>query len=133
MSQRVSPWIYPVWYCLRFLDLSGYFLSHVRKVFDYNLFKYFLRPFLFIFSFRDPYNLKVGAFNVVSEVSETVLISFPFTFKLIINIYVPFLYSAPQQLFPPFCLPAHLFVLLSQLFCCWFFLVYFSFQLLCCS
>ena len=27
------------------------------------------------------------------------------------------LFSAPRQLFPPFCLPAHLSVLLSQLFC----------------
>ena len=29
---------------LRFLNLGGYFLSHVREVFHYNLFKYFLRP-----------------------------------------------------------------------------------------
>ena len=28
-----------------------------------------------------------------------------------------FLYSAPWQLFLPFCLPAHLFILLPQLFC----------------
>ena len=31
---------------LHFLDLGGYFLSHVREVFDYNLFKYFLGSFL---------------------------------------------------------------------------------------
>ena len=31
---------------LRFLDLGGYFHSHVREVFDYNLFKYFLWSFL---------------------------------------------------------------------------------------
>ena len=42
-----------------------------------------------------------------------------------------FLYSAPQQLFPPFCLPAQLLTLLPQLFCYWFLLVYFPFQLLC--
>ena len=35
------------------------------EVFDYNLFKYFLRPFLFLFFFWDPYNLNAGAFNVV--------------------------------------------------------------------
>ena len=29
---------------LHFLDLSKRFLSHVREVFGYNLFKYFLRP-----------------------------------------------------------------------------------------
>ena len=31
---------------LPFLDLGGCFLSHVREVFDYNLFKYFSRSFL---------------------------------------------------------------------------------------
>ena len=47
MSQHVSPWVYPVWNSLSFLDLGGYFLSHVREIFVYNLFKYFLRSFLF--------------------------------------------------------------------------------------
>ena len=92
---------------LFFLDLGDYFFSHVREVFNYNLFKYFLRPFLFLFFFWDPYNLNVGAFSVILEVSEIVFNSF----------HSFFLYSAPQQLFPPFCLPAHLFILLPQLFC----------------
>ena len=35
------------------------------------------------------------------------------------------LYSALQKLFPPFYLPAHWFVLLLQIFCCWFLLEYF--------
>ena len=64
MSQRVSPLVYPVWDSLRFLDLIDYFLSHVREVFDYNLFKYFLRPSLFLFFSWDPYNSNVGAFNL---------------------------------------------------------------------
>ena len=38
-----------------FLYMGGYFLSHVNEVFDYNLFKYFLRSFLFLFFFWDPY------------------------------------------------------------------------------
>ena len=38
--------LYPVWDSLHFLDLGDYFLSHVREVFDYNLFKYFLSLFL---------------------------------------------------------------------------------------
>ena len=63
-----------------FLDLSECFLSHVREVFGCNIFKYFLRPFLFLFSFWDPYNMDVGALNIVSEVSEIVLISFSFFF-----------------------------------------------------
>ena len=99
----VSLWVYPVWYSLCFLDLIDYFLSHIREVFHYNLFKYFLRPFLFLFFFWDPYNSNVGVFNVVPEVSQF------FSFF--------FLYSAPWQLFPPFFLPAHLSVLLPQLFC----------------
>ena len=57
------------------LYFGYYFLSHVREVFDHNLFKYFLRPFVLLF-FWDPYNSNVGMFNIVSEVSETVLISF---------------------------------------------------------
>ena len=39
----------------------------------YNIFKYFLRPFVS----WDPYNADVGVFNVVPEVSETVLLSIP--------------------------------------------------------
>ena len=53
---------------LRFLDLGGYFLSHVREVFDYNLFKYFVGSFLSLFSFWDPYNVNVVMFNIVPEV-----------------------------------------------------------------
>ena len=52
---------------LSFLDLGDIFLSHIREVFDYSLFKYFLRLFLFLFN--------VGAFNVVPEVCENILIS----------------------------------------------------------
>ena len=39
---------------LHFLVLIDYFLSHVRNVFSYNLFKSFLRPFLFLFFFWTP-------------------------------------------------------------------------------
>ena len=79
MSWHVSPWIYPVWHSLCFLDLINYFLCHISEVFNYNLFKYFLSPFLFLFFFWDPYNWTVGAFNVVPEVSGTVLNSFLFS------------------------------------------------------
>ena len=37
-------WVYPVWNSC-FLDLGDRFLSQVRDVFSYYLFKYFLRPF----------------------------------------------------------------------------------------
>ena len=64
MSRCVSPRIYPAWGSLRSLDLADYFLSHVRQVFSYYLFKYFLRSFLSLFSFWGPYNANVYAFNV---------------------------------------------------------------------
>ena len=47
-------------------------------------------------------------------------------------LFILFLYSAPQQLFPPFYLPGHLSILLPQLFSYWFLLEYFQFQWLCC-
>ena len=51
---------------LCFLDLVDYFLSHVREVLSYYLFKYFLRSSLSLLFFRDHYN----ANDVVSEVSD---------------------------------------------------------------
>ena len=68
--------VYPVWDSLCLLDLIDYFLSHVGEIFNYNLFKNFLIPFLFLFFFWDPYNSNVGAFDIVPEVSETILSSF---------------------------------------------------------
>ena len=83
MSSSVSPWVYPVLGSLDFLDLSGYFLPHFRKVFNYYLLKYFLMAFLFVFFFWDSYDSNVGTFDIVPEVSEVVLISFnSFSFLL---------------------------------------------------
>ena len=59
MSWCVCPWNYPVWDSLCFLDLINSFLSHIGEVFNYNLFKYFLSPFLFLFLFWDHYNLNL--------------------------------------------------------------------------
>ena len=61
---------------LGFLGLGDYFLPHFREVFNYYLLKYFLMVFLFVFLFWDSYDLNVGVFNIVLEVSEIVLISF---------------------------------------------------------
>ena len=69
VSWCVPPWVYPSWESLCFLALVDYFLSHVREIFSYYLFKYFLRSFLSLFSFWGPYNVNVGTFNVDSEVS----------------------------------------------------------------
>ena len=76
MSWGVSPWVYPVWDSLGFLDLSDYFLPHFREVFNYYLLKYFLMAFLFVFLSWDSYDSNVGAFYIVPEVSEVVLTSF---------------------------------------------------------
>ena len=68
--------VYPVLDSLCFLDLIDYFLSQFEKIFDYHLFKKFFILFLFLFFLKYPYNMNVGAFNIVPEVSETILNSF---------------------------------------------------------
>ena len=55
---------YPVWDSVP-LGLNWLFLFDVREIFNYNLFKNFLIPFLFLFFFWDPYNLNVGAFDIL--------------------------------------------------------------------
>ena len=76
MSWGVSPWVYPVWDSLGFLDLGDYLLPHFREVFNYYILKDFLMVFLFAFFFCDSCDSNIGAFNIVTEVSEVVLISF---------------------------------------------------------
>ena len=61
---------------LCFLDVGDYFLSHIRNVFDCYLLNYFLTSFPSLLLFWDPYNSNVGLFNVVPEVSGTLLIFF---------------------------------------------------------
>ena len=51
MSWHISPSVYPVWDSLHLLNLIDYFLFHVGEIFNYNLFKNFLIPFLFFFFF----------------------------------------------------------------------------------
>ena len=88
---------------LRFWDLIDYFLSHIREVFNYNLFKYFLSLSLCPFFFWDPYNSNAVVFKVVLEVSETVLNSFhSFFFILFCSSY--FRYFIFQVTYPFFCL-----------------------------
>ena len=47
--------------------------------------EYFFCPFLFLFSFWHPYNTDVGAFNIVPEFSDTLLISFQSLFSLLFH------------------------------------------------
>ena len=103
VSWCVFPRVYPVWDSVCFLGLGDCFLSHVREVFNYNLFKYFLRPFLFLFFFWDPYNSNVGAFSVGALVSETVFnSSHSFFYILLCGSY--FHYFIFQVTYPFFCL-----------------------------
>ena len=99
MSWGVLPWVYPVWDSLGFLDLGDYFLPHFREVFNYYL-KYFLMVFLFVF-FWDSYDLNVGAFNIVPEVSEIVLISFNsfFFFPLCFIYFYHFIFYLTYHIF----------------------------------
>ena len=62
------------------LDLIDYFLFHVGEFFNYSLFKIFLIPFLVLFFFWDPYSSNICEFDIVPEVSETILSSFLFFF-----------------------------------------------------
>ena len=110
MSWGVSPWVFPVWNSLGFLDLGSYSLPHFRVVFNYDLLKYFLMAFLFVFFFWDCCDSNAGAFDIVPEVSEIVLISLIFFF----------LFSSLLHLFPIFYLPSHLSSLMPQFFYCWF-------------
>ena len=93
-----------------------FFLSHVREVFNYNLFKYFLWPFL-----SSPSESLIMWILVCLMLSQR---------SLTLSSFLFFLFSllCSWQWFQPFCLSSHLFILLPQLFCYWFLLVYFSFQ-----
>ena len=64
-----------VWDSLCLLDLIDYFPCHVGEIFNYNLLKIFLILFLFLFFFWALSNSNVGAFDIVPEVSETILSS----------------------------------------------------------
>ena len=85
MSWGVSPWVYTVSDSPGFLDLGDYFFPHFREVFNYYLLKYFLMVFLLVFFFWDSYDLNVGAFNIIPEVSEVVLISFNYFFSFLLS------------------------------------------------
>ena len=102
MSWGVSPWVYPVWDSLSFLDLGGYFLPYFREVFNYSLLKYFLMAFVSVFLFWDSYDSNVGAFNIVPEVYEVALISFNafFFFPLC---FINFHHSIFHLTYPIFC------------------------------
>ena len=61
-----------------FVPLGLYWLFPLpcQEIFNYNHLKNVLIYFLFLLYFWDTYNLNVGAFDIVPEVSETILSSY---------------------------------------------------------
>ena len=54
VSWHVCPWVYPVWDSV-LLELDSLFPFPCWGNFNYNLFKNFLLPFIFLFFFWNPY------------------------------------------------------------------------------
>ena len=67
LSWHVSPWVYPLWDSLHFLDLSGCFLSHGREIL----------ALIFSNIFSDPFSSPSGTLIMLMSVrlilSQTVL------------------------------------------------------------
>ena len=88
------------------LDLVDYFLFHVGEIFNYNLFKIFLIPFLFLFLFWDPI-IRMLVHVILSQRSlrpSSVL-------------FIVFTLFCSSEVISTFYLPAHRFILLLQVFC----------------
>ena len=79
-----SPWVYPVWDSLCFLNLSECFLFHIRECLVYNLFKYFLWPFISLFSSGTPIIQMFVGFIMYQRSLRNLLISFIFFFLLLL-------------------------------------------------
>ena len=54
VSQCGPPWVYPAWNSLYLRSLADYFLSDVREIFSYYLFKYLFSGRISLFSSRIP-------------------------------------------------------------------------------
>ena len=98
VSWCVSPWVYPVWDSLCLLDLIDYFLFHAGEIFNYNLFKNFLMPFLFLF-FWDFFG------SIIRML--VCLISSQRSLRLSSVLFILFTLFCSSEIIPPFYLPAH--------------------------
>ena len=110
-----------IWDSLSFMYLGGYFLSHVREIFNYSLLKFFSHILSLIFLFWDP----LIRMLVHLMFSQRSLRLSSFLFILFSLFYSASVIST--------ILSVHLSTLLTQLFCYWFPLAYFLFQSLWCS
>ena len=95
MSWGISPWVYPVWNSLGFLDLGGYFLPHFREVFSYCLPSNFLWPFFLSSSSGTPMVRMLGHFTLSQR-------------SLRLSSFLLILFSSLLHLFPPFYLLPHI-------------------------
>ena len=94
-----------LWVSWTWVNISFPILGKFSTIISSSIFSSSM-AFLFVFFFWDSYDLNVGAFNIVPEVSKVVLTSFNF-------------FSSLLHLFTSFYLPPHLSYLLPQLFYCW--------------
>ena len=90
-----------MWDSLGFLDLGGYFLPHFSDSFSLLSPEIFFHSLSFCLLLLDTFDLNVGAFNIMPEISEAVLISF-----------YSFFFFHTASFISPFHLPAHLSFLL---------------------
>ena len=115
VSQCFPTWVYPSWDSLHFLDLID--------LISFLMFRKLSAIFSNIFS--DPFclsSLETAILQVLVHwmLSQRSLRLSSFLFIL----RPPLPNSILRSWFPPFCPPGHLSVLLPQLFCCRFLLVY---------
>ena len=112
MSWDVSPWVYPVWDSLGFLDLGDYFLPHFREVSTIISSNIFSWPFFLSSSSGTPMIQMLGCFTLSQRslrLSSFILIHFSFFYShLFLSFYLlPHLsYLLPPlfyYLFPPEC------------------------------
>ena len=64
--------------CFSFVSAFPHLLLHVGEIFNCNIFKIFLIPFLFLFFFWDPYNSSVVMSDIFPEVILSSFHSFYF-------------------------------------------------------
>ena len=107
MSWGVSPWVYPVWDSLGFLDLGDYFLPHFGKfsiIISSSIFSWSL------FLSSSSRTLMIHMLGCLTLFQRSLRLS---SFLLIIFFFFPLFH-----LFPPFYLLPHLSYLLPPLFYC---------------
>ena len=103
MLWGVSPWVYPVWDSLGFLDFSGYSPPHFRGVILLSPQEY-SHGLSFVF-FLDSFHLNAGAFNSVpefSEVSSFFKILFFSFFPVYFNYFYHFVFNLTYPTFASF-------------------------------